>query len=55
MTNRALLEDSDDSDVSDASPKKMKDGSGAQAVHVGHEACAGCEEEDNEFICDVCK
>ncbi|KMQ81609.1 golgin imh1 [Lasius niger] len=66
VTNRALCEDSDDSDVSDADClfcgdyfSKSRENEGwircSSCLRWAHEACAGCDEEDNDFICDVCK
>ncbi|XP_046397042.1 uncharacterized protein LOC124163957 [Ischnura elegans] len=66
VANRALFLNESDSDESDVdclycqdlySKSKQNEGwircSGCHKW--AHEACAGCEEEDNEFICDLCK
>lgn len=66
VANRALFVESSDSDESDVdclycqdlySKSKQSEGwircSGCHKW--AHEACAGCEEEDNDFNCDLCK
>lgn len=66
MAKRALFEDSGDSDASDVDClycgdyfSKSKGNEGwircSGCLLWAHEACAGCEEEDDEFICEICK
>ena len=62
-TNRALLKDFNESDVSDADcmfcedyfSKSRENEGWIRCLRWAHEACSGCEDENNEFICDLCK